>query len=29
VQGAASFEVPGVAPEELRKHLAPLIERHK
>jgi hypothetical protein len=28
-QGAASFEVPGVAPEELRKHLAPLIERHK
>jgi hypothetical protein len=27
--GAASFEVPGVAPEELRKHLAPLLERHK
>ena len=28
-QGAASFEVPGVAPEELRKHIAPLIARHK
>ncbi len=28
-QGAASFEVPGVAPDELRKHIAPLIARHK
>jgi hypothetical protein len=26
--GDASFEVPAVAPEELREHLAPIVERH-
>jgi hypothetical protein len=26
--GDASFEVPAVAPDELREHLAPLVERH-
>jgi hypothetical protein len=26
--GDASFEVPAVAPDELREHLAPIVERH-
>jgi hypothetical protein len=28
-QGSASFQIPGVTPQELREHLAPLIAQHK